>query len=77
MGVNSGGRPEEDVIADGIDAVRLLTVDCGLPTRLRDVGIPKDALPAIAEVALGDAALVTNPRPATYEDALEIARSAW
>jgi alcohol dehydrogenase class IV len=77
MGVNSGGRPEQDVIAEGIDAVRLLTVDCGLPTRLRDVGVPEDALPMIAETALGDAALFTNPRPASYEDALEIARSAW
>jgi alcohol dehydrogenase class IV len=77
MGVNSGGRPEEDVIADGIDAVRLLTVDCGLPTRLRDVGVPEDGLPIIAETALGDAALLTNPRPTTYEDVLEIARSAW
>jgi alcohol dehydrogenase len=77
MGVNSGGRPEEDVIADGIDAVRLLTVDCALPTRLRDVGVPEDALPALAETALGDVALLTNPRRATYEDALEIIRSAW
>jgi alcohol dehydrogenase class IV len=77
MGVNSGGRSEEDVIADGIDAVRLLTVDCGLPTRLRDVGVPEDALPMIAETALGDAALFTNPRPTTYEDVIEIARSAW
>jgi alcohol dehydrogenase class IV len=77
MGVNSGGRPEEDVIADGIDAVRLLAVDCGLPTRLRDLGAPEDALPAIAETALGDAAILTNPRPVTYEDMLEVVRAAW
>jgi alcohol dehydrogenase class IV len=77
MGVNSGGRPEEDVIADGIDAVRLLAVDCGLPGRLRDLGVPEDGLPAIAETALGDAAIFTNPRPVTYEDMLEVARAAW
>ncbi|HEU5102552.1 MAG TPA: iron-containing alcohol dehydrogenase [Roseiflexaceae bacterium] len=77
MGVNSGGRPEEDVIADGIDAVRLLAVDCGLPTRLRDLGLPQEALPSIAETALGDAAIFTNPRPVTYEDMLEVARAAW
>jgi alcohol dehydrogenase class IV len=77
LGVNSGGRPEEDVIADGIDAVRLLAADCGLPTQLREVGVPEDALPTIAEAALGDAALFTNPRPATYEDVLEVVRAAW
>jgi alcohol dehydrogenase class IV len=77
MGVNSGGRPEEDVIADGIDAVRLLAADCGLPTRLREVGVPEDALPALAEAALSDAAALTNPRPATYEDLLEVLHAAW
>jgi alcohol dehydrogenase class IV len=77
MGVNSGGRPEEDVIADGIDAVRLLAADCGLPTRLREVGVPEDALPALAEAALSDAAALTNPRPATYEDLLEVIHAAW
>jgi alcohol dehydrogenase class IV len=77
MGVNSGGRPEEDVIADGIDAVRLLAVDCDLPTRLRDVGLPEDALPTLAEAALGDATIFTNPRPATYEDILDVIRAAW
>jgi alcohol dehydrogenase class IV len=76
MGVNSGGRPEEDVIADGIDAVRLLAVDCGLPTRLRALGVPEDALPAIAEAALGDAAISANPRRVTYDDMLEVVRAA-
>jgi len=77
MGVNSGGRPEEDVIADGIEAVRVLATDCGLPTRLRDIGVPKDALPALAEAALGDAAIFTNPRAVSLEDALAVARAAW
>src|SRR5262245_17290265 len=77
MGVNSGGRPEEDVIADGIEAVRVLAADCGLPTRLRDVGVPEDALPAVAEAALRDTAVSTNPRPMAYDDVLEVARAAW
>ena len=44
---------------------------------LRDVGVPEDALPTLAETALGDAALFTNPRPTTYDDVLEIVRGAW
>ena len=77
MGVNAGGRPEEDVIEDGIDAVLKLATDCGLPTRLRDVGVPEDALESIAETSLGDAAIFTNPRPATVEEILDVARAAW
>jgi len=77
IGVNAGGRPEQDVIEDGIAAVMQLAADCGLPTRLRDVGVPEDALLAIADAALGDAAIFTNPRPATTEEVLEVARAAW
>jgi alcohol dehydrogenase len=77
MGVNAGGRAEEDVIVDGIEAVRSLAADCLLPTRLRDVGVPEDALPALAEAAIGDAAIFTNPRPISAADALGLLRAAW
>jgi alcohol dehydrogenase class IV len=77
MGVNAGGRAEGNVIADGIAAVRLLSVDCMLPTRLRDVGVPEDAFPALADTALGDAAIFTNPRPAIREQLIELLREAW
>jgi alcohol dehydrogenase len=77
MGVNAGGRAEEDVIVDGIEAVRSLAADCLLPTRLRDVGVPEDALPALAEAAIGDAAIFTNPRPTSAADALGLLRAAW
>ena len=77
MGVNAGGRPEEDVIEDGITAVRALTSDCMLPTRLRDVGVPKDALPELAATALVDGAIFTNPRSATQEEIYALLREAW
>jgi alcohol dehydrogenase len=57
--------------------VRSLAVDCLLPMRLRDVGVPEDALSTIAETALGDAASFTNPRSITYNDALDVLRAAW
>jgi alcohol dehydrogenase class IV len=77
MGVNAGGRAEEHVIEDGVEAVRSLAVDCRLPARLRDVGVPEGALPALAETALGDAAIFTNPRPISFDDALELLQAAW
>ncbi|HEU4327825.1 MAG TPA: iron-containing alcohol dehydrogenase [Roseiflexaceae bacterium] len=77
LGVNAGGRPEDDVIADGIEAVIALSSDCGLPLRLRDVGVTEEALPAIAEIATTDAAIYTNPRHATDAEVLEILRAAW
>ena len=73
----AGGRAEEHVIADGIEAVRSLAEDCRLPTRLRDVGVPEDALRLLAETALGDAAIFTNPRPASVDEVIELLRAAW
>jgi alcohol dehydrogenase class IV len=65
------------VIADGIEAVRSLAEDCLLPTRLRDVGVPEDALTSLAETALGDAAIFTNPRPASVDEVIDLLRAAW
>ena len=77
MGVNSGGRPEEDVIADGIDAVRLLAADCGLPAHLRDLNLPEDSLGGVAEVALANPALQNNPRALAAEQLADILHAAW
>jgi alcohol dehydrogenase len=77
MGVNAGGRPEGEVIEDGIAAVEQLALDCGLPARLRDVGVPEDALPAVADGTLMDGTMLSNPRPAEFEDALAVVRACW
>ncbi|MCG8348739.1 MAG: iron-containing alcohol dehydrogenase [Chloroflexales bacterium] len=77
MGVNIGGRSDAEVIADGIAAVRTLASDCSLPARLRDVGVPQDALEELAAIALTDGAIFNNPRSATQEELQEILVAAW
>jgi len=50
----------------------------GLPTQLREVGIRKDQLPAIAASWDGAPPIATNPRTVKgKEDLLEILESAW
>jgi alcohol dehydrogenase len=77
MGVNVGGRSNAEVIADGIAAVRTLTADCGLPTTLREVGVPREALPELAELAAVEPAIFNNPRPATPEELLAMLEEVW
>ena len=77
MGVNSGGRPEEDVIADGIDAVRLLAADCGLPAHLRDLNVPEAALGSLADTIIASPSLHNNPRALGAEQLADILRAAW
>jgi alcohol dehydrogenase class IV len=60
------------------DALADLTRRCGLPLRLRDVGIPEDALAMLAADAMNQTRLlVNNPRPLGEADALAIYRAAW
>ena len=61
-----------------IDALADLAHKVGLQTRLRDVGIPKDAIPKMAQDAmLQDRLLMNNPRPMTEQDAAQIYSAAW
>ncbi len=77
MGVIAGGRSDSEVIADGISAVATLALDCGIPTRLRDVGVPEEALPELAEIAMVDGAIFHNPRIATEAELLEMLKETW
>jgi alcohol dehydrogenase len=77
MGVNVGGRSDAEVIADGISAVRTLAADCGLPTRLRDVEVPEEALPELAALSIVEGAIFHNPRVATEEELLGLLRAMW
>jgi alcohol dehydrogenase class IV len=61
-----------------VDALVELSAAIGLQPRLRDVGIPADAVPRMAEDAMRQTRLlVNNPRPVTLEDARAIYEAAW
>jgi alcohol dehydrogenase class IV len=61
-----------------VEAVEELGRACGLQPRLRDVGIPADAVPMMAQDAMRQTRLlVNNPRPVTLEDARAIYEAAW
>jgi len=61
-----------------IEALVELSRDIGLQPRLRDVGIPEDAIPTLASDAMKQTRLlVNNPRPLALEDAQAIYEAAW
>jgi alcohol dehydrogenase class IV len=60
------------------DALAALSARLGLQPRLRDVGVPQEALPMMAEDAMRQTRLlVNNPRPLALEDARAIYEAAW
>lgn len=55
-----------------------LSPRCGLPSRLRDAGVPEDSLPRLAaDAMLQQRLLVNNPREVSESDALAIYRAAY
>jgi len=62
--------------AEPIERVADLAALAG-PTRLRDYGVPREQLPAVAEAASERAAAKANPRPAPPEAVLELLESVW
>ena len=45
-----------------------LNADLGLPANLKEMGLPREALPTMVEGALADHSNATNPRPVNRED---------
>lgn len=59
-------------------ALAELSRDLGLPQRLRDVGIEREAVPRLAAEAMKQTRLlVNNPRPVSEADAAAIYAAAW
>ena len=67
--------PDPDSVLQEID--RLIR-ETGLPRRLRDVGIPKEACKSIAEAAMGDFALEDNPKEIkSASEIVVVLEEAW
>ncbi|TYR37998.1 iron-containing alcohol dehydrogenase [Sphingobacterium phlebotomi] len=69
---------DEETARAGIAKIRALINACGIPARLRDVEIPKEAIPQMAEDAMKiTRLLVNNPREITLQDAISIFNAAY
>jgi alcohol dehydrogenase class IV len=81
MGVEISGLSVEDSAAKAIEAVRSLTVKLNglgaLPLRLRDVGVPEEGLPELAEYAVNDGTSWFNPREVVAEEILLYLKNAY
>lgn len=50
---------------------------CGLPIRLRDVGVTEEDFSKIAKTAINDGAAIANRREVEYDDVIEILKKAY
>jgi len=78
MGENVEGLSSRDAAKRGIDAIRHLIKDIQLPSRLREIGLKKEDIPEMAEIAMPILeSLPGNPRGITMEELVEIYHRAF
>ena len=77
LGVTRDGSPESTA-ARGWERLRQLSQNCGVPQRLAQLNVPRDAIPALARAALQVQRLLkNNPRPVAEKDAAQIYEAAF
>ena len=78
LGVREPGDNDQEAADSAAAAVTGFFEAVGLPVRLRDVGVPADGIPQIAQDAMTDFGLHRNVRPVNAAEELEaVLRSAW
>lgn len=77
MGEEVDGMPPERASERAVEAVQRLSRDVGIPEHLREVGVTKDAIPALATDAMKSGNVLVNPRPTTYDDIVELFEKAY
>ena len=60
-----------------VEAVCQLNRDVGIPGHLREVGVRKEDIPALAQAALADVCTGGNPREASLADIVGLYQAAW
>ncbi len=79
MGVNVEGLSILEQAEEGVEAVRQLSTDIGVPQRLRDIGLKKEDIAKVVNVLFEFQLRLVNqsPRKCTREDATKIFESVW
>ena len=76
MGVSITDKTDEQICDDLEQAVVSLSKAAGIDMSLGDLGLIRDEIPKLAEMALKDACMVTNPVELSQEDVEKIYEAA-
>ena len=78
LGIETDRLSPQEAAKQGVLAARTLAADIGLPIRLRDLDVPREALEDMAVATMDITRLLSfNPKPLTLDDVQQIWQSAW
>jgi alcohol dehydrogenase len=76
MGENVEGLSDREAADKAIAAIKKLSVDVGIPTGLKGLGVKEKDMETMAQNAMKDACSATNPRTATLEEVINMFKAA-
>jgi alcohol dehydrogenase len=77
MNVDVSGCSTAEAASKGVEAVRDLISGLGLPTRLSDVGVRREQIPALAKAAMEDMVVAFAPLEVREADVEEMLQAAY
>ncbi len=77
FGLNMDNLNDDEAVEKVVSAITELSKRLGIPQTLREIGIPEEMLPALANQAINDACTPGNPRDVTVEDIITIYKEAY
>lgn len=76
MGEDITGLTDREAALLGIEAIRTLSADIGIPSGLAELGMKEEDIPNMAEWALKEVCTPTNPRTTTLQDMIDLYKKA-
>ncbi|MBU3157983.1 lactaldehyde reductase [Clostridium estertheticum] len=74
---NVDNMSQDEYRKAAIDAVKKLSGDVGIPKTLKEIGVKKEDLGALAESAMADACTPGNPRDTSVKEIFEVYKSIF
>ena len=68
---------DEEAVDRVVEAVAELSKNLGIPQTLKEIGIPEEMLPALAQQAINDICTAGNPREVTVDDIIALYKEAY
>ena len=77
FGLNMYNLSDEDAVNTVVNAVKELSIKLDIPQTLKEIGVPREMIPQLAQQAINDACTPGNPREVTVEDIIAIYEEAY
>jgi len=78
LGVKTEGLSLQEAAEKGVEAMKALATDIGIPLHLRELGVPREALEEMAVATMEVTRLLANnPKELTLNDVRRIWQNAW